>query len=142
MRVFFLIMVSAVVLSAADPQATKKAAAPAAAKTIKPLEIPAGAVESEPGTFKYTDPQGKKWIYRKTPWGTARLEDKPASEADRAAQRDRFANVTANEDGDTVRFERPGPFGVYKWQKKKSDLDEMERAAWTRAKNDASAKRD
>jgi hypothetical protein len=142
MRVFFLIMVSAVLLSAADPQAKKKAAAPAAAKTIKPLEIPAGAVESEPGTFKYTDPQGKKWIYRKTPWGTARLEDKPESEADRAAQMERFANVKAIEDGDTVRFERPGPFGVYKWQKKKSDLDEMERAAWTRAKNDASAKRD
>ena len=114
----------------------------AAVKTIKPLEIPAGAVESEPGTFKYTDPQGKKWIYRKTPWGTARLEDKPDSEADRAAQMERFANVKAIEDGDTVRFERPGPFGVYKWQKKKSDLDEMERAAWTRAKNDASAKRD
>ena len=142
MRVFFLIIVSAVLLSAADPQAKKKAAAPAPAKTIKPLEIPAGAVESEPGTFKYTDPQGKKWIYRKTPWGTARLEDKPDSEADRAAQLERFANVKAIEDGDTVRFERPGPFGVYKWQKKKSDLDEMERAAWTRAKNDASAKRD
>jgi len=145
MRIFFLIIVSAVMLSAADPQAKKKAAAPAApaaVKTVKPLEIPAGAVESEPGTFKYTDPQGKKWIYRKTPWGTARLEDKPDSEADRAAEMERFANVKAIEDGDTVRFERPGPFGVYKWQKKKSDLDEMERAAWTRAKNDASAKRD
>ena len=145
MRVFFLIIVSAALLSAAGQQAKKKAAAPAApaaVKTVKPLEIPAGAVESEPGTFKYTDPQGKKWIYRKTPWGTARLEDKPDSEADRAAQLDRFANVKAIEDGDTVRFERPGPFGVYKWQKKKSDLDEMEKAAWTRAKNDASAKRD
>ena len=142
MRVFFLIIVSAALLSAAGQQAKKKAAAPAAVKTVKPLEIPAGAVESEPGTFKYTDPQGKKWIYRKTPWGTARLEDKPDSEADRAAQLERFANVKAIEDGDTVRFERPGPFGVYKWQKKKSDLDEMERAAWTRAKNDASAKRD
>ena len=44
MRIFFLIIVSAALLSAADPQAKKKAAAPAAVKTIKPLEIPAGAV--------------------------------------------------------------------------------------------------
>jgi hypothetical protein len=142
MRILFLIIVSAVLLSAAGQQAKKKAAAPAAAKTVKPLEIPAGAVESEPGTFKYTDPQGKKWIYRKTPWGTARLEDKPESEADRAAQAERFANVKAIEDGDTVRFERPGPFGIYKWQKKKSELDEMEQAAWARARHDASAKQE
>ena len=143
MRVFFLIIVSAVLLSAAGQQAKNKAgAAPAAAKPVKPPEIPAGAVESEPGTFKYTDPQGKKWIYRKTPWGTARLEDKPESEADRAAKMERFANVKAIEDGDTVRFERPGPFGVYKWQKKKSELDEMEQAAWMRARNNASAKQD
>jgi hypothetical protein len=74
--------------------------------------------------------------------GTARLEDKPESEAERAAQMERFANVKAIEDGDTVRFERSGPFGVYKWQKKKSELDEMEQAAWARARKDASAKRD
>ena len=28
-----------------------------------------------------------------------------------------------------VRFERLGPFGVWKWEKKKSDLDDDEKAA-------------
>ena len=32
-----------------------------------------------------------------------------------------------------IRFERPGPFGPYRWQKKKSELDSDERAAWERA---------
>ena len=141
MRVFFLIIVAAVLLSAAGPQAsskkTKAAAATPTAKTVKPPEIPAGAVESESGTFKYTDPQGRKWIYRKTPWGIARLEDKP--EADGAAPVDRAASLKATEDGDTVRFELPSPFGVHKWQKKKSELDEMEQAAWTRAQMQAQA---
>src|SRR5215470_16679683 len=43
--------------------------------------IPKGAVETEPGTFRYTDTDGKKWIYRKTPFGVARLEDKPEEAA-------------------------------------------------------------
>ena len=48
----------------------------------------------------------------------------------RAAAADNWTPASkATEDGDTVRFERPGPFGVYKWQKKKSDLDETEKAA-------------
>ena len=143
MRVLILIIVPAVLLSAAGPQAPSrnkaKAAAPAAAKTVKPPEIPAGAVESETGTFKYTDPEGRKWIYRKTPFGISRLEDKPASEADGTAPVDRASSLKAIEDGDTVRFERPTPFGVHKWQKKKSELDEMEQAAWTRTQSQAQA---
>ena len=42
--------------------------------------------------------------------------------------------ITATEDGDTIRFERAGPFGVYKWQKKKSELADDERAAWERSR--------
>ena len=40
--------------------------------------------------------------------------------------------MKATEDGDTIRFERPGPFGTYKWQRKKTDLDEMEQTVWAR----------
>jgi len=39
------------------------------------------------------------------------------------------AGIKATEDGDIVRFERLGPFGVWKWEKKKSDLDDTEKAA-------------
>ena len=140
MKLVFALLTSALLLSASDPQ-TKKAAAAPAAKTIKPLEIPAGAVEKEPGSFYFTDAQGKKWIYRKTPFGVARLEDKPAAERFEAAATDPLANVKITVEGDLVRFERPGPFGVYKWQKKKSELDEKELAAVKKAQA-ASAKQD
>jgi hypothetical protein len=36
-------------------------------------------------------------------------------------------HVKAVEDGDTVHFERPGPFGLYRWDRKKSELSEEER---------------
>jgi hypothetical protein len=128
MKLVFAVFVSAVLLAAAEPQ-EKKTAAPA--KLIKPLEVPPGAVEREPGRFYYTDAQGKKWIYSKTPFGTAKLEDKPA-DPDAPKPIDPLANVKITEEGDTVKFERPGPFGVYKWQKKLTDLDDKEKAALTK----------
>jgi hypothetical protein len=96
------------------------------------LQLPATAVKTGDGSYRYTDPQGKKWIYRKTPFGIARLEDKPVDAAVSAAEAKRFDAVTATEDGDTIRFERPGPFGNYKWQRNKTELDEMEQAVWDR----------
>jgi len=100
-------------------------------KTAPPAELtlPAGAKLVEPGTYTFTDAQGKKWIYRQTPFGLARAEDKPAEPAPAAS-----LATTATEDGDIVRFERPGPFGVYRWQKKKSELDEDERSALERSR--------
>jgi len=100
------------------------------------LTLPAGAKQVELGTYTFTDAQGKKWIYRKTPFGLARMEDKPV-EVSSAPSGD---GITAKEDGDTVRFERPGPFGTYRWQKKKSELADDEKAAWERSKDkDAAA---
>jgi hypothetical protein len=110
---------------------TKKSAAKPASPTAE-LKLPAGATMVEPGTYTYTDAKGKKWIYRKTPFGLSRAEDKPAP-ADAAPAPPLGAGMTATEDGDSVRFERPSPFGVYRWQKKKSDLTDDERAAWERS---------
>jgi hypothetical protein len=152
MKLFIAAFAVVTLLPAADPQPVK---APAAPKVIQPLQIPAGALESEPGTFRYTDARGKKWIYRKTPFGIARLEDVPSGKAlasDKAAGKSlravevdgvdvKGADVQATEDGDTIRFERPGPFGVYKWQKNKSELDEMEQAVWNRQRSGMAAKR-
>ena len=54
-----------------------------------------------------------------------------APEADAARQQEAdLKSIHAVEDGDVVRFERKGPFGVYKWSKPKKDLNEMERKAW------------
>jgi hypothetical protein len=121
---------------AAAPQ--KKAAAKSA-KPAPPLKLPAGAVEVEPYTYTYTDPKGVKWIYRKTPFGLARFEDKPAASTDAPAP-PLGAGMTATDNGDSVRFERPGPFGVYRWEKKKDDLTGDERAAWQRSQTKSSEK--
>jgi hypothetical protein len=103
------------------------------------LTLPAGAKQVDLGTYTFTDAQGKKWIYRKTPFGLARLEDKPV-EASAAPAAPSGDGITAKEDGDTIRFERPGPFGTYRWQKKKSELADDEKAAWERSKDkDAAA---
>ena len=137
MKLLIAVFAVATLLPAADPQVRK---APAAPNVIQPLQIPAGAVESEPGNFHYTDAQGKKWIYRKTPFGIARLEDVPSGKAVTSDEAEPGAGVKATQDGDTIHFERPGPFGVYKWQKSKSDLDEMELAVWSRQKAQTSPK--
>jgi hypothetical protein len=144
MKLLFVVFVSALALSAQDPQAkppakqsAPKVAAKAAPKAVKApavkdaskqMPIPAEAVQDPNGDYRYTDPQGKKWIYRKTPFGVARMEDTPQLAAANAAAAS-GAGIKATEDGDTVRFERQGPFGVWKWEKKKSALDDTEKAA-------------
>jgi hypothetical protein len=105
-------------------QASAKTAQPAPAKQIQAVQIPAGAVEFESGSYRFTDAQGKKWVYRKTPFGVARIEDRPVEPAP-----DPFAGLTkATEAGDTIRFERPGPFGTYRWERKKTELTDSEKA--------------
>ena len=139
MKMFLAVLVSAVAVMAADGQAAAKKASPAAPKAAskstakandasKPMAIPADAVQDSTGDYRYTDPQGKKWLYRKTPFGVTRLEA-TAENASPKADAASGGGITAFDDGDKVRFERKGPFGVWKWEKKKSELDESEKAA-------------
>ena len=135
MRLFFALVISAAALMAA-PQEKKQDQKPAPVKAAdgsKPMAIPAGATRSEDGDFHYTDPQGKKWIYRQTPFGVARLEEKTEAQTN-ALIAEKAAGIKATEDGDKVRFERQGPFGVWKWEKKKSELDATETAALQKAR--------
>jgi hypothetical protein len=153
MKLFFVVCISALALSAAAPQDQKKSASAtpkAAAKTppkqvdaSKPMPIPSDAVLGEDGDYHYTDSQGKKWIYRKTPFGVTRLEDSPERAAAKAAAAN-GAGIKATEDGDIVRFERLGPFGMWKWEKKKSELDDTEKAALRNAQagNKTASKQD
>jgi hypothetical protein len=134
MKLFFVVFVSALALSAADPQAKKDtskeaaSATSAAADTARPPAIPADAVKGADGDYHYTDPQGRKWIYHKTPFGMSRMEDTGERETSKTPIPS-GAGIKATEDGDKVRFERQGPFGVWKWEKKKSELNENEKAA-------------
>ena len=106
--------------------------------------MPAGAVQTAPGTYSYTDPQGKKWTYRQTPWGVAKIEEKDAASTAAAAEieKKQAEQTRATEDGDSIRFERPGPFGVYRWTQKKTQLNSMEQTVWNRERSRQSAPRE
>jgi hypothetical protein len=100
-----------------------------------PLTVPAGAVKTDAYTYAYTDGQGKKWIYRETPFGVTRFEPRDTTAADREEQEKVAALIHAFDEGEFVRFERPSPFGVYRWKQKKSELSVVERLAWDRARS-------
>ncbi len=138
MRIWIgLILCAAALCAAEKPAAGKtstKAAKRQAAGTRKPaaLTLPPGAVEAGPDTWHHTDRQGRKWVYRKTPWGLTRLEEKQGA-ANKEGGSTQAAVIRAFDDGEHVRFERPGPFGVYRWRRSKSELNDEERRAWERA---------
>jgi hypothetical protein len=101
------------------PAADKKKDPPAPQATT----IPKDAVPNPDGiSYVYTDKEGKKWVYVKTPFGVTRspASDTPVSAPD-------LSTTKAIDKGDTVRFERPGPFGTLSWEKKKADLTDDER---------------
>jgi hypothetical protein len=113
---------------------------PDTAKTPAALTIPKDAVlNPDSGTYSYTDKQGKKWIYARTPFGITRAPytDQPAGGA--AAKPDPNG-IRAIDKGDTVRFERPTPFGPMGWEKKKSELTDEERQIIARQKDAQDAK--
>jgi hypothetical protein len=144
MKLLIALCFTAALFAADDPKAKKDDPAKAQTEAAeKPLtEIPAGAVEFEPGFYHYTDAKGKKWILRKTPFGIARIEDTGAPLRNKRDEDHGMEGVKVTEDGDSVKFERPGPFGIRKWEKKKTDLDAGEKAAWEREKAKAATKQD
>ena len=132
MKLIVILPLMTMMMAAADAPSAKQAAPPPAAKSALPAGIPAGAVEVSPGTYRLPDKQGKNWLYRVTPFGVARFEDKPEPAPAPIAD-----YIRATEDGDVIRFERPSPFGTYRWQKKKSDLSPDEHQAWERSQSQA-----
>jgi hypothetical protein len=137
-------------------------------KTVKPKKviapratpqatIPAGAVKTPEGAYRFTDAQGKSWIYRETPFGVSRVPDAPLHAAGTSSVQTPFgatktsgapaaatavtagkpagdstAQVTAVAKGDTIQFQKPTPFGATSWKKNKSDLTPEEQKIWER----------
>lgn len=127
MKTYLILLVSMMALHAAEP-----------ARPTGPLAIPAGAVAVESNLFRHTDAQGKTWIYRQTPFGITRVEAHSVA----PVRAEAWDNTKAFDDGDAVRFERPGPFGVYRWRTKKSEMDAAERAFWARHQAGAASGRE
>ncbi len=129
------ILLLVIPLAAAWPAEQKPAAAkarPKAQARQTDNTIPARAVEFEPNHFRYTDANGKTWLYRKTPFGVFKREETPESRRQAEVKEEPPDTVTAVEDGDSIRFERQMPFGPLRWTRKKTELTEMETAVWER----------
>lgn len=123
--------------------ATKSTAAPKATAAKKaapkqgPITIPKDAKEISPGAYRWVDPKGVAWTYTQTPFGIMRAIEKP----DPIDYSDKTANWTVTDQGDSVAFERPYPFGgAMKWTRKKTELNEAETAAWQRSQATAQSK--
>ena len=136
MRLRFALLVLPCLLLAADGEkaAGQKASNPApnsAAPVVTdnspdPAGLPAGATKLGPYRWRYTDAQGKVWIYRDTPFGLTRVPDqKPPEEV-------APPNWKAVRVGDEIQFERPTPFGGMRWTKKEDQLNSFERKVWER----------
>ena len=76
-------------------------------------------------------PKGKAATGYTTPFGVLHSDGKTAEPH---AKPQPPLDFKVTEEGDSLRFERPSPFGVRKWTRKKTDLTEMEKAAWELAK--------
>jgi len=117
-------VISALILFAAAtvaPAADSDKKADPAPKTVT---VPKDAVLNPDGkTYSYTDREGKQWTYAKTPFGVIKT---PAADKT-AGTRPNAISTKAIDKGDTVRFERPSPFGIISWEKKKSELTDNER---------------
>ena len=134
-------LVIALILGSAAAQPTpapapSKTKAKAEVKKPAALVVPAGAVEIEPNIFKHTDKSGKVTYYRKLPFGVSYYTPEKNAASRNAAPSSAPASTEtqAYDQGDSVKFIRPGPFGNYTWIRKKSEMNEDEKAAFDKSK--------
>lgn len=89
--------------------AQKPPARPAAQAQPAGVKLPEGAEKIGEGAWRYKDPAGQTWIYRRTPFGLSRaMETEPeARPAPRGANGPRVLEVREG----IVKIERITPFG-------------------------------
>jgi hypothetical protein len=125
---------------------------PKVAPSKRPVGVPVDAAPVSEGVWRWVDPQQRAWLFQDTPSGLMKTEEpkggaaaaRPAeAKAAEAGMDATLALMTAKEEGDSIRFSRPGPFGKYSWVKKKTQLDRDETIVWDRVRTKSpSAKKD
>ncbi|HUQ91326.1 MAG TPA: hypothetical protein VM120_06575 [Bryobacteraceae bacterium] len=117
--------------TAAKSKTAPKIQAKAAPKKPAPVTIPANAREVSPGIYRWIDPKGVAWVYHQTPFGIMRGVEPPDSNRPDPVPTDW---KVSDDEGDSVTFERPYPFGgTNRWTRKKTELTETEIQVWKRA---------
>jgi hypothetical protein len=127
--------------SASAKAAPARAAKPAASSPTGNT-LPAGAEKISDTRWRYRDAAGQTWIYVSTPFGYSRVDEethkRQMAEKEAEAAGPQLVNVVA-ESPDAVTFEVATPFGKQRWQKKRADLSEKEKAALDRYAQTASS---
>jgi hypothetical protein len=108
---------------------------------VAPVTIPANATRIAENTYAATDAQGHAWVYQRTPFGIRKLDQK-VYEDQVSPQSAPSAPVETRvtEKGDSVQFERSGPFGKQSWTHKKTELTDEERSLWEKQKQGSTPK--
>lgn len=117
LKTITLILIAAALLVAQNQQR----------ETVLPT-IPDGAAQAGPNLYRYTDNNGKAWLYVRTPFGISKREEKPAAHS----VVDNSQLVAVTDLGDSVRFERRTPFGISTWVSKKNELTDGEQVMFLR----------
>ncbi|HVT93660.1 MAG TPA: hypothetical protein VHD76_12500 [Bryobacteraceae bacterium] len=92
------------------------------------VELPAGATKLDPSSWRWTDPQGTAWIYRKTPFGMNRYRESDERKQAERAQAAGEPNAPRVKDlGDSYQFQKTTPFGTQTWTTKKSQMTESDK---------------
>lgn len=112
------------------PKASTKTAKAKTAKKVPEQKIPNGAEKLSDTEWRYVDADNKAWIYRRTPFGIAKISEEKALEMSDAPRHAAGAPLQIRDLGESVEFSRKTPFGLSKWEKKKTELTEQEQAAY------------
>jgi hypothetical protein len=108
----------------------------------RPAGVPVDAVAMPNGGWRWVDPQQKVWLYRETPSGVMKAEESKGNVPSAGLLGQKIPDngtdpvldlISVKEEGDSLHFSRPGPFGKYSWVKKKTQLDSDETIVWQRA---------
>ena len=102
---------------------------------------------AEPAEKRAVGKDGKAYVERAMPFGTAKRAEKPEGAKKEAVKKEEVRNkagappnLRAFDEGETVRFESRLPFGISTYSKKKSELNEVERAALERQQKESAGK--
>ncbi len=124
------------------PFGVMKSAEPAQTVAKRPAGVPVEALPVSEGVWRWIDGRGKAWMFQETPAGLMKTEEAAAKPGVtptgvKVAETRTDATldlITVKDEGETLRFSRPGPFGTYSWVKKKSELDKDEMTVWQRSR--------
>ena len=132
MKTITALLAAGLVFTAAAQNSSTDQTKKSAPKKVVPVPpsptIPKDAVALPDGSYRYVDKDGKKWIYRNTPFGVSKAEEHPPAPVATIAD-----DPTRSEDlGESVRFTKATPFGNKVWTTKKTELSSFEKSIFDR----------